>query len=233
MLGIDFSTTRWTVVLRAAVEEPTLQRPAFSELFNRYRGPLMAVGLAKGRSHDDLEDDLQSFFCELLDGTLLNNANQQRGRFRSFLSTAWRNYLVDRIRRETAQKRGGHAQIVALDEASEPTASGERIDPIFDREWAETILRTARETVLLGYTERGREVIADQLMPYLTTSLDAESLNRLAVNLNLSTTAIKVALHRLRSRFGQAIRQRIAETVDDSADIDNELDELLAVLSDK
>ena len=109
-----FATTRWTVVLQAAREDPGGQRPALAELYQQYQQPLYVVARVRGLSHEDTVDALHDFFCELLDGNMLAAADQQRGRFRAFLLTAWRRFLTDIYRRGAALKRGGEHQRVSI-----------------------------------------------------------------------------------------------------------------------
>ena len=231
-----FRTTRWTVVLRAAVEDPAGRRPAFADLYELYQRPLYVVARARGFSHDDAVDALQEFFCTLLDGRVLAEADQRRGPFRSFLLTVWRRFLTDQYRRDAAAKRGGGntISITVLPDAVFETmprhAREEEGSSVFDREWAEALLNSTRQNVLASYDERGRKTLAEALLPLLTVSMDALKCEELANQLDLSTTAIKVALHRLRARFGQALREAVLQTVDDPSEVDGELDALLKVM---
>jgi RNA polymerase sigma factor (sigma-70 family) len=237
-----FRTTRWTVVLRAAVEDPAGRRPAFADLYELYQRPLYVVARARGFSHDDAVDALQEFFCTLLDGRVLAEADQRRGPFRSFLLTVWRRFLTDQYRRDAAAKRGGgntKISITVLPDAVFETMPANARDEnareedgacVFDREWAEALLNSTRQNVLASYDERGRKTLAEALLPLLTVSMDALKCEELANQLDLSTTAIKVALHRLRARFGQALREAVLQTVDDPSEVDGEIDALLKVI---
>lgn len=230
-----FATTRWTMVMRAAAEDPAGSRPALSELFHRYRHPLYAVARTRGMGPEDASDAVQEFFCQLLEGDLLRQAEPQRGRFRAFLMTAWRRFLVDQYRRETAVKRGGRATIASLNgddlEAVWQTSGRSNEDPelIFNRQWAESLIEAARQAVLEDYGQRGRLALAETLFPLVTTVADRDRVATLAAELRMTPTAVKVALHRLRMRFGETMRMLVAETVEDPLEIDAELDALLAV----
>lgn len=163
-------------------------------------------------------------------------ADQRRGPFRSFLLTVWRRLLTDQYRRDAAAKRGGGntISITVLPDAVFETmprhAREEEGSRVFDREWAEALLNSTRQNVLASYDERGRKTLAEALLPLLTVSMDALKCEELANQLDLSTTAIKVALHRLRARFGQALREAVLQTVDDPSEVDGELDALLKVI---
>lgn len=236
-----FATTRWTVVLQAAREDPGGQRPALAELYQQYQQPLYVVARVRGLAHEDTVDALHDFFCELLDGNMLAAADQQRGRFRAFLLTVWRRFLTDVYRRGAALKRGGEHQLLSIHVVADASfdqrlaAIGDSVadqDACFDLEWAESVLRRTRQLLLAGYQERGRAALAEALLPLLTVPLDGVRCAELAAQLELSTTAIKVALHRLRSRFGQLLRQVVAETVDHPDEIDDELDALLRIVAE-
>jgi RNA polymerase sigma-70 factor (ECF subfamily) len=231
-----FETTRWTIVVRAAVEDPRGQRPALASLFECYQQPLYGFARARGMTHDDAVDALQDFFCDLLDGSTLAVADPHRGRFRAFLLTLWKRFLTDQYRRRSAQKRGGATAPLSIHVVADPHFDAMLLkgnsDPtdVFDRQWADTLLEAARRQLEEDYRQRGREKLVSQLFPYLTAPLNAEDTDQLSRTLELSPTAIKVALHRLRNRFGQVLRGLVAQTVDDPAEVDAEIDSLLATL---
>ncbi len=243
-----FQTTHWTMVFRAAAANPVVARPALSDLFERYRHPLYGVARARGLSAEDAADAVQEFFCHLIEGDALSNADQDRGRFRAFLQTAWTRFLVDQYRKQSALKRGGAAVSLSLDSAvleevwqkspvstnwssksntSHPTFS---LDSVFLGQWAHALVEATKQELLAGYAQRGKSALASELLPLLTVSVDQARAESLARGLGMSPTAIKVALHRLRARFGETLRARVSETVDDPADIDDELDALLNAL---
>lgn len=229
----NFASTQWSMVLRAAAEDPQGARPALTELFERYHQPLYAVARARGIQAEDAADAVQEFFCQLLDGGLLQQADQRRGRFRAFLLTAWQRFLIDQHRRANSQKRGGAATIVSLSietlenhwqQLPNPTDDPDRL---FNQQWAETLIDASTRQLRQDYLRRGRQQLADALLPWVTRVADQSQVVRLADDLRMTPTAIKVALHRLRMRFGEALRDLVAETVDDPAEIDSELDALL------
>lgn len=227
------------MVFQAAAEDPTGTRPAMTELYQRYQQPLYLVAKARGLAHDDACEALQEFFCRLLEGNLLTRADQSKGRFRAYLLTSWRRFLTDQFRLQNATKRGGGAPTLVLEFdpalvqqpfSSPLDDSSHELEFLFDRQWAENILQRTRQLILADYQERGRTQVAETLFPYLTTALTSEASADLGKRLDLSPTAIKVALHRLRGRYGHTLRSVVAETVDDPADINEELDLLLKVM---
>ncbi|MEZ6135962.1 MAG: sigma-70 family RNA polymerase sigma factor [Pirellulaceae bacterium] len=232
-----FATTQWTLVWNAAKEDPQAARPAFAELFERYRQPLYFVARRQGLSQEDAEDAIQDFFTSLLDDSFLGKANPVSGRFRNYLGIAWKRFLIDDYRRGTTEKRGGHVKHLTLDvDVMESAWLATRqhtseVDRLFAKTWAENVLASVRERLATEYTRRGRGDLFAVLIAYVSTPLDTVGYAALATQLATTEGAVKVALHRLRRRFGETLRDTIAETVASPADIDAELDELLAALT--
>jgi RNA polymerase sigma-70 factor (ECF subfamily) len=180
---------------------------------------------------------VQQFFARLLEDETIDRADEQRGRFRSFLLLLLKRFLVDEHRRAHAQKRGGQARIVSLDFEDgerryrlEPTdePSPERI---FERRWALTILDRVLERLASDYAQKGKQQLFDDLRGCLTSEFSTDAYSTIAQRLNMAEGAVKTAAHRLRARYRDALRAEIAQTVEQDEDIDDELNELLAALS--
>lgn len=231
-----FATTQWTLVWTAAKEDPQSARPAFAELFGRYWQPLYYVARRQGLSPEDAEDALQQFFANLLSDSFLDKAHPTAGRFRSYLNVAWKRFLVDGYRMQAAQKRGGMVKHLSLNVAGlEPIWQAKschtpEIDQLFAASWAENILNQVRSQLSQEYAARGRCGLFALLIAHISQPLDSNGYKHLATQAELSSGAVKVALHRLRRRFGETLRQVIAETVASPAEIDAELDDLLAAI---
>ncbi len=235
----QFATTQWTVVWKAAEEDSKHGRPALAEIVRRYWQPLYSFARRRGLSSEDAEDATQEFLSSVINGRLLESADPAKGKFRSFLLTAWKRFLVDEYRKQSSQRRGGDAVILSLDvnagEQNWRQLSSHDPDPdrLFTLSWANSVLDEARERLHQEYAAKGKEALVESLMPMLTKSLDAESYAQLAEQLQVSSGAIKVAIHRLRQRFGSALREVVVETVEDPRDVDAELNEMLRVLSEQ
>lgn len=232
----NFATTQWTLVLKAAAEDSQHGRPALEEVIRRYWQPLYSFARRRGLSREDAEDATQEFLGGVLEGKVLELADPTKGKFRTYLLTAWKRFLVDQFRKENAQKRGGRETRISLDfgigeqrwlelESREP-------DPerLFIRTWAESVLEDARQRLRAEYAGRERNQVFETLMPLMTQTLDFGGYEQLAKQLNLTSGAIKVALHRLRQRFGQTLRNVVQETLEDPSEVDQELSELLNAL---
>lgn len=231
-----FLTTRWTEVLQAAQTSAPGGTAALENLCGKYWYPLYAYIRREGFSPHDAQDLTQAFFARFLEKNYLAQVDPARGKFRSFMLGSLKHFLANEWDRLRAQKRGGGAQIISLDEQSaearyslEPRdeASAEKI---FERRWALTILeevlgRLERECVDAGKAEQFRalkdHMMADSNVP------QAE----LARRLNTTPAAIKVAIHRLRKRYRALLREEIAQTVSAASEVDAELRHLLTVVA--
>ncbi len=202
----------------------------------RYWLPLYSSARRGGLSNQDAEDATQEFLICILDGKLLDTADPAKGRFRNYLLTAWKRFLVDQFRKQSAARRGGDATHLNIDFATgekhwlalqsrEPDA-----DRLFMRSWATSLLEDVRSRLACEYARRNRQPLYETLVPWLTESPTAQKYNELANQLGISVSAVKVALHRLRTRFGSLLREVVGETVDHPADIDREIRELLELI---
>lgn len=234
--GNGFATTQWTLVWNAAKEDPANGRPAFAELFTRYWQPLYYLGRRQGLSPNDTEDALQAFFAELLGDSLLQKAEPTSGRFRTLLNVAWKRFLIDEYRKKSAQKRGGKLQRISLEiDATERdwqhlTTTTTDPDAVFLTAWAESVLRDVRLRLADEYAARGRSEQFAVLIEVVSSPIDQSGYDDLAQQLSSTVGAAKVALHRLRRRYGEMLRSVIAETVSDESEIDSEIEVLLAAL---
>lgn len=234
--NLRFATTQWTLVWDAAKEDTKLGRPALEELVQRYWYPLYSFARRQGVNREDAEDATQEFMSGMVRGDLLRTANPAKGKFRTFLLVAWKRFLIDDYRRRQTVRRGGNAKLISLDfEPSEKRwleLESREPDPerLFSQSWANCLLDEVRKRLLESYSRRDRSAIFSALVPQLTQSLTKSEYDQLADRLSLSPSAVKVALYRLRQRFGQTLREVVLETLDDATEIDAELAELRSVL---
>src|SRR5436189_2587172 len=142
-----FAATKWTVVLAAKGDSTQ----ALNSLCGTYRAPLIAWLRSRGEKPENAEDSVQGFFEHLLGRKGLQNVAREKGRFRTFLLTAFQNYLHDERRRLNAAKRGGGQPVASLDETKEeghqfdPAAPEPTPDLAYDQAWAEAVLANALE----------------------------------------------------------------------------------------
>ncbi len=202
----------------------------------RYWQPLYYYARQNGLSPTDAEDATQEFLSEILDGELLSQANPIKGRFRSYLLTAWKRFLVDEYRKAGRQKAGGNLRRWSIDTATTETgwqlacSQTKEPDRAFTLAWANSVLDQVQKQLSRDYNERGRQSLFQVLWPLMTQPLDAGDYDRLSKQLAMSASSVKVAIHRLRQRYGETLRAVVAETVDDPSEVDRELAELLEAL---
>jgi RNA polymerase sigma-70 factor (ECF subfamily) len=233
----QFPTTRWTLVVAAGGPQRKEARSALVSLCENYWYPLYAYLRRRGYPADQAQDLTQDFFVRLLEGRYLDRADPEKGRFRSFLLTSLKFFVADEQDRQRAHKRGAGA-VMSLEFSSgeeryqrEP-AHDETPERIFERRWALAVLDRVVETLRNEFVQRGRPEHFERLKVFLLGQSDAPYA-ALALEMNTSEGALKVAIHRLRKRYRELFRQEIADTVADPAEVESELRFLAAVLTGK
>jgi RNA polymerase sigma factor (sigma-70 family) len=229
-----FPSTHWSVVL-AAVEEQSedsteLQLEALGNFCVAYYEPLYAYARRRGSTPEEALDLTQGFFAHLLESRLLGKTDPKAGRLRTYLLTAFRNFVSKEKRRERAQKRGGsECPDLPLDirelEGRFGISASERDTPeqIFERRWALNLLEQALAKVGKSYDKTGRGKLFERLRETLTGASPTLSYHELAEELGINEGAVKTAVHRLRSRFLGALQELIAETVMNESEVEDEL----------
>lgn len=231
-----FATTQWSLIATAAADSPE-SRAALAQLCEAYWFPLYAYIRRKGHDRAPAEDLTQAFFAKLLETNDLAMADRNRGRFRSFLLAACQHFLANQHDYSTAKKRGGGLAHFPLDFESadgkfnrEPAANHDSAERLFERRWALELLDRALAELRREYVETDRANLFDLLKPTLagesTTGYD-----EIAARLGMTVGAVKVAVHRLRQRYRDRIREVIGRTVADPADVDAEIRDLFAALA--
>ncbi len=232
-----FLTTRWTMVMRAKGEAPEA-RAALGDLCEAYWTRVYRFLLHEGRNDDQIRELTQEFFSRLLAGKTLENADPNRGCFRSYLSGALKHFLSDHRRAEGRQKRGGDVIIESIESAGSETSPGLSIadptaevgDAWFDRHWALAVMERGLDVVRDSFVLFGKPEYFEGLKPWLMGDVEGFSQANAAAELGISPGVVKVAIHRMRQKFGEAIRQEIAETVDTEDEITGELSYLIEAL---
>jgi RNA polymerase sigma factor (sigma-70 family) len=210
---------------------------ALDELCQIYWLPLYTYLRGRGHAREDAQDLTQGFFASVLERQGIRSADPARGRFRSFLLTALKRYVINEHHRAGSVRRGGRHVRIALDfEEAERTyalepQSDDSPERIFDRKWAAIVLDRALEGVRAECDRAGKGSLAKALLPYLTDAGDLPPYRDVARELGLSEASVKVTVHRLRQRFGAFLRLEIGETLLDAASIDDEMRELLRAVA--
>lgn len=211
-------------------------RTALASLCEVYWYPLYAFARRRGYQSHDATDLTQSFFARMLEKDYLRAADQNKGRFRSFLLTMFKRFLSKEADRDGSLKRGGGHTIVSFDAgAAEARYQREPADQqtperVFERRWAITLLDRVLHSLQQEYEAKNRSALFEACRVYLTGTTAAPSHAETARSLNMSPGAVKVSVHRLRERYRELLQQQVAETVESDGDVGDELRILLAAV---
>jgi len=223
------------MIVAARQGSPESSPAALESLCRAYWYPLYAYVRRLGHSPADAQDLTQAFFAQLLEKNWIKAADQERGRFRTFLIVALTRFLAKEWRRATTQKRGGKVPTVALDanEAEARFAVEPALGPdeVFERRWAMTVLTKAMERLAAEYNAGQRSSEFDCLKHWLTAGRGEIPYDTLASEMGSTAGAVRVAVHRLRKRFRDVLRLEVAETVENEEDLEDELRHLVVTLS--
>jgi RNA polymerase sigma-70 factor (ECF subfamily) len=223
-------------VISAGGPDTPQAKESIAELCKAYWYPLYAYIRRRGYDPEQAKDLTQDFFARALEKGLLAEADPARGRFRSFLRTVCAHFLANRRDWEHARKRGGGRTILPIDasfaEGQYARELADALTPerIFDRSWALTLLGRVLDQLGREYDEAGKSVVFEALRGMLAGDTEASSYAAVGASLGTTEGAARVAAHRLRRRYGELLRQEIAGTVADPAQVDDEIRDLFAAL---
>ncbi len=235
--GAAFRTTHWSVVLHAAATESPEAAEAMSRLCSVYWYPLYAYVRRKGYKPEEAQDLTQEFFARLLAKHYLRTLDRQKGKFRSFLLAALEHFLAKEWRDANRLKRGGDRVILSLDQCDAENrylveaVENVTAEHIYERRWALTLLNQAMNRLRDEFASAGRLALFEALESSLTGEGATSTYANMCAKLDMTEGAIKVAVHRMRARYGELVRAEIADTVSATEDVDDELRHLLATLA--
>jgi len=214
----------------AAVRRSTPQSDrALEELCRAYWFPLYAYVRRRGHTKEDAEDLTQAFFARFLEKNYLAGLSAERGRFRAFLLASLKHFLANEWDKSQRQKRGGGVMPLSLDWQTADTqfqiaATAEPSpDKTFDREWAVALLAKVIERLQAGCEADGQGKQFAELKVFLTAGKGVLAHADAARTLGMDEGAVRVAVHRLRKQYRQLLRDEIAQTLADAADVDEEM----------
>ncbi|HXJ55222.1 MAG TPA: sigma-70 family RNA polymerase sigma factor [Verrucomicrobiae bacterium] len=231
-----FATTHWSVVLSAGQTHSAHSSEALDKLCRGYWPPLYSYIRRQGYGPTDAQDLTQAFFAKLLEKNFWARADPQKGRFRSFLLTALRHFLADARDWVRTAKRGGGVSFISLDEQASEGRFLEGIgqnlsaEQQFDRQWASTVLEQARTKLRQECIASGKSGLYDRISLIGGKKESSATYAVVAQELGMSVSAIKSAVSRLRDRYGELVREEVAHTVSNPAEIDAEVRHLLLVI---
>lgn len=233
----SFQTTHWSAVLTARGDDATAAHAALSSLCQTYWYPLYAFIRRRGNPPEEAADLTQAFFARLLEKDYLGDLTPGMGRFRSFLLASLKHFLANEWDKAQAQKRGGGKAVIPLDDAA--AESRFRLEPadhvtpetIFERKWACTVLEQVLGRLREEFVSSERAELFDELKVFLSADQASVAYAEIGLRTGLKESTVKVAVHRMRRRFGELLRAQIANTVADPTEVEDEVRHLIAVLS--
>ncbi|OUT58636.1 MAG: hypothetical protein CBB71_13045 [Rhodopirellula sp. TMED11] len=233
----EFQTTRWSLVISAGQTGDPDAQQALASLCESYWLPLYSYARRRVNHLDDAQEMTQAFFSELLEKNVIATATPERGRFRSYLLTAFKHFLSKQWEKAKAQKRGGGKQPLSLDFDSADSTfqieseSQRTADQIYDQQWAITLLGKVMQRLESDCQQSGKAEQFTHLKPFMIGDHPGITYQQVAQKLGLSEAAAKTAASRLRKQFGQLLRDEISQTVTDLNEIEDEIRSLFSVLS--
>ncbi|HBJ86210.1 MAG TPA: hypothetical protein DDZ88_20565 [Verrucomicrobiales bacterium] len=228
-----FPTTHWSIVARLKSRDALEAEKAVKEVLTTYRYPLYGYLRASGLHHEDAEDVLQGFFEKMLRHDALGQADQTRGRLRTFLLTALSRYKLNFQRGEQRRHRRvqAEADLWQEDEARyqrERHATHDTPETYFDRRWAMELIERVRQHLREHYDKRGKAALHAALAPLLSSAEpETESFAAIATRLGLTDNALRIALSRLRGDFREFLIREVKRTLDEGEDAKAEIRHLL------
>jgi DNA-directed RNA polymerase specialized sigma24 family protein len=235
--GGPFHTTRWTRVCLAKADSEDGRR-ALADLCEAYYGPVVAYLRSVFRDSDAAREMSHAFFAKMLAGGTIQSADQDRGRFRSYLLGAVKHFVAHQQEAERRLKRGGGLAPLSLD-AETPDSPKLQVpedarwspEAVFDRQWAITVLERAMQALDAECQAQGKPDLVDQMRPWLMGESGYGDQSAVAATLGLSLPAMKAAVHRLRARFRQLVKAEVAGTLGDEGSVEDEMRSLFAALA--
>ena len=233
----SFNTTHWSVVLMAGQESSPEASAALERLCRTYWYPLYAYCRRQGCAPPDGEDLTQQFFAAFLEKKSFSLADPDRGRFRNFLLASFRHFLANEHHRNRTAKRGGRFAFVSWDDADLEThyqneaADRFTAEKLFDQTWAFTLLGKVMKDLRAEHVGAGKDQLFDALEVFLTGEKAETTYEQIGADFQMSESAVKMAVSRLRQRYGQLLRQEVAHTVTNPAWVEDELRHLVQVLT--
>jgi RNA polymerase sigma factor (sigma-70 family) len=236
--GASFQTTHWTLVLEAGQGEPSDSRQkALSVFCESYWPPLYAFLRHRRYAPADAQDLVQAFFVQLFEKNILERADREKGRLRTFLLSSLKNFLINEYDRAKAIKRGGSRIILSFDELL-PEAeiniwASAHLDDVacYDLTWATSIIARAWQKLGEALEAEGKSRWLEELRPFLAGGAAAPpNQEDLAARIGVPIATLRTWISRLRQRYRDALRTEVASTVSDPADIEDELKYLYRIL---
>lgn len=236
--GSRFNTTLWSVVLAAGHEDSPGSAKALEKLCGTYWYPLYAYARRQGHRPEDAQDLTQQFFAGFIERKKsFGLADPKRGRFRCFLLASFKHFLTNDFRRARATKRGGQYTFVSWDQTqaeaqyqNEPACEASP-DKLFERAWALTLLDKVMKGLQSEYSEAGKQQVFEALQIFLSGEKAETTYADVGAGLQMTESAVKMAVLRLRRAYGERLRGELAQTLTSPDGVEDELRHLMRTLA--
>jgi RNA polymerase sigma-70 factor (ECF subfamily) len=233
-----FATTHWSVVVAAGEAESAPAQSALETLCRAYWYPIYVYVRRKGHAPDDAQDLTQEFFAQVISKHQLRKADRNKGKFRTFLLAALDHFLAREWTRAHRQKRGGQFVFLSLDQ--ERPEERYRLEPRdnttpernFERQWARTLLEHAMDALKQECDASRKGALFAEVRRLLSGEREEGAHGEISRRLGISETTVRVNIHRLRRRYGELLRAKLAETVSEKEEVEEELRYLMRTLSE-
>ena len=233
-----FQSTHWSLVLAAIDINSPRAEDALRRLCEAYWYPVYVFIRRRGSEAELAKDLTQEFFSRLIAKQYLRVADREKGRFRTFVMACVEHFLSNERKKEQTLKRGGQYTFVSLEEAlAEDRYQAEPVnemspDQLLDRRWALTALGLSLQKLRQEYERSGKATQFEALEAHLSGAKEAPcSFAEIGAQLGMTDAAARQAAFRMRCRFGELLREHVAQTVASPQDLEEELDHFRAILS--
>ena len=206
-------------------------------LCRRYWPPIYAFIRRRGYSQEDAQDLTQEFFARLIGKDYLQAADAAKGRFRTLLLTAVSRFLVNERERAQAQKRGGSTIHLSIEQCLEQEefwnepVEADTPERLYHRCWAQTLLKSVLSRLRGEMESTGAGEKFEALKVFLSGETNVPAGGELAARFQVSEATVYSWVHRLRHRYGELLREEVAQTVNSPEEVQDELNHLLNALS--
>jgi RNA polymerase sigma-70 factor (ECF subfamily) len=221
-----FPPTLWTQILRAREGAEATRRDALDKLLASYWRPLYAaIRYGWNRSREEARDLTQDLLADLLERRFWEQIEPSRGRFRSFLKAALKNFMMNAVRDAGRHKRSAPRAAAPIEDLEIPDYAGRPPEEVLDQEWIATVLARAVDRLREEYGEEKRAWF-EALRRY-----DLEdgrpTYGSIAADLGVTESDVRNYLHAARSRLRAIVRELVLEYSSDEGDLHEELRRIL------
>jgi hypothetical protein len=227
------SSSAWSVIARAQGSGPEA-REALCELVRRYEGTVLMVLRRRRLPPNQTPEDLkQQFFEDVFRRGDVMKLDREKGRFRGWLHWSVNNVVKNAWAFWHAAVRGNKVtELLVVDIPHSVTP-----DALWDRAFAQDTLMHALERHRAATANKER---FDTLMRFLPgRQMDLAERSCVAELLGLKPNALAAAIHLMRSRHADYLREAVADTLDldvrdpaAQSEIDDEMCRLYRCLTD-